>query len=88
MLVEVPKGYFLLDKLLGWRFAGVSCWPPLSLPAAVCHIIKPGGDTRVSRHANVHMPQVLLEMRGGFLAICQQESAKTCEGFCDSTTSQ
>ena len=88
MLVGVPKGYFLLDKLLGWRFAGASCWPPLSLPVVVCHIIKPAGDTCVSGHANVHIQQILLEMRESFLAIYQQESARTPEGFCDTMPSQ
>lgn len=70
VLVGVPQDYFWLEKLVGWRFAGASCWPPLSL-TVVCHIIKPGGDIRVSRpaHRNTQPGSAWAEWRlSGFLS--------------------
>lgn len=70
VLVGVPQDYFCLEKLPKWRFAGAPCWPPLSL-TVMCHIIKPGGDIRVSHraHMNIQKRSTWAEQRiSGFLS--------------------
>lgn len=70
MLVGVPQDYFCLEELPWWRFAGAPCWLPLSL-TVMCHIIKPGGNTRVSHHAhrNIQKGSARAEWRiSGFLS--------------------